>query len=181
MLQLLSKSYKFWFACPACWVIGVGKYDTICNSHWPTYEVWMQYRSTNPEGWVLLYCMQSEGLVNSYFLAHCFHGYIFSPQELYECLPMQAFTEELYNSKYIMDMNPTRRDSVSHIQYLVYLSNHIATGRKICIIIVLSLTVHYAAQVKLTYLSLWRFLLSLRLLFTLAPTPGTANRLQWIG
>ena len=57
----------------------------------------MQYRSTNPEGkaqgmnalpsgFVLLYCIQSEGLVNNYFLAHCFYGhckYVFSPQELY--------------------------------------------------------------------------------------------------
>jgi hypothetical protein len=47
----------------------------------------MQYRSTNPEGgmsasilhtllsgFVVLYCIQSEGLVDNYFLAHCFHG-----------------------------------------------------------------------------------------------------------
>ena len=44
-----------------------------------------------PEGWVFLYCIQSEGLVNNYFLAHCFLGYnkhVVSPQELYECFAL---------------------------------------------------------------------------------------------
>ena len=38
----------------------------------------------------ILYCMQNEGLVDNYFLAHYFHGYNkydFSPHELYERLP----------------------------------------------------------------------------------------------
>ena len=55
----------------------------------------------------ILYCMQNEGLVDNYFLAHYFHGYNkhdFSPQELYECLPDP---QELSNSKH-MDMRPTR-------------------------------------------------------------------------
>ena len=54
-----------------------------------------QIPRARPEGWVLLYCIQSEGLVNKYFLAHCFHGYnkhVFSPQELYECLPWPSGT-----------------------------------------------------------------------------------------
>ena len=36
--------------------------------------------------------------------------------------------QELYNSKH-MDMNPIQGGSVSHIQYLVYLSNHVAMGQ----------------------------------------------------
>ena len=37
------------------------------------------------------------GLVDHYFLAHCFHGYneqchVVSPQELYECLPWPSGT-----------------------------------------------------------------------------------------
>jgi hypothetical protein len=54
-----------------------------------------QIPRAKPEGWVLLYCIQSEGLVDNYFLAHCFHGYnkhVFSPQELYECLPWPSGT-----------------------------------------------------------------------------------------
>ena len=59
---------------------------------------------------MLLYCIQSKGLVDNCFLAHCFHGcnehviIIISPQELYECFPRP---QELYNSKY-MDVSPTR-------------------------------------------------------------------------
>ena len=56
----------------------------------------MQYRSTNPEG-------KARGMSASilhtkrdnYFLAHCFYGYnnlVFSPQELYECLPWPSGT-----------------------------------------------------------------------------------------
>ena len=46
-------------------------------------------------GFVLLYCMQSKGLVNKCFLAHCFLGYnkyVVGPQELYECLPSPSGT-----------------------------------------------------------------------------------------
>ena len=39
----------------------------------------MQYRSTSPEGAArgtsASICIQSEGLVDNYFLARCFHGY----------------------------------------------------------------------------------------------------------
>ena len=59
----------------------------------------MQYRSMSPEGVVrgtsASICIQSEGLVDKYFLAHCFHGYnkhVVSPQELYECLPLPSGT-----------------------------------------------------------------------------------------
>ena len=61
----------------------------------------MQYRSTNPKGKArrmsasILHTQQSEGLVDNYFLAHCFYGYnkhVFSPQELYECLPSPSGT-----------------------------------------------------------------------------------------
>ncbi len=37
--------------------------------------------------------------------------------------------QELYSSKH-MDMSPTPGGSVSHTQYLVYLSDHIAMGLK---------------------------------------------------
>ena len=59
----------------------------------------MQYISMTPEGIVrgrmLIYCIQSEGLVNNYSIACCFHGYnkyVFSPQELYECFPWPSGT-----------------------------------------------------------------------------------------
>ena len=55
----------------------------------------MQYRSTNPEGkarGMLLYCIQSEGLVDNYFLAHGYNKHVFSPQELYECLSSPSGT-----------------------------------------------------------------------------------------
>ena len=50
-----------------------------------------------PSGFVLLYCIQSEGLVDNSFLALCFYGYtiaklVFSLQELYECLPWPSGT-----------------------------------------------------------------------------------------
>ena len=38
-------------------------------------------------------CACAQG--NNYYLAHCFHGYnkhVFSPQELYECLPWPSGT-----------------------------------------------------------------------------------------
>jgi hypothetical protein len=56
---------------------------------------------------VLLYCIQSEGLVDDCFLAHCFCGcnkHVSSSQELYERLPSPSETKHI-----IMDMNPTRR------------------------------------------------------------------------
>ena len=54
----------------------------------------MQYRSTNPKG-------KARGMSASIlhtkrgidFLAHCFHEYnkhVFSPQKLYECLPLPS-------------------------------------------------------------------------------------------
>ena len=60
----------------------------------------MQYISMTPEGiaqgrMLIIYCIQREGLVNNYFIACCFHGYnkhVFSPQELYECLPWLSGT-----------------------------------------------------------------------------------------
>ena len=54
-----------------------------------------QIPRAKPEVCVLLYCIQSEGLFDNYFLAHCFYGYnkhVFSPQELYECLPWPSGT-----------------------------------------------------------------------------------------
>ena len=56
----------------------------------------MQYRSTGKaRGMSASILQQSEGLVDNYFLAHCFYGYnkrVFSPQELYECLPSPSGT-----------------------------------------------------------------------------------------
>ena len=44
-----------------------------------TPEVCTQYTNMTPEGIargrMLIYCIQSEGLANNYFIAHCFHGY----------------------------------------------------------------------------------------------------------
>ena len=54
----------------------------------------MQYISKTLEG-MLIYCIQSEGLVNIYFIACCFYRYdkhVFSPQELYVCLPWPSGT-----------------------------------------------------------------------------------------
>ena len=55
--------------------------------------------STNPKGKVrgmsVLYCIQSEGLVDNNFLAHCLLGdnkHVVSPQEMYECLPSPSGT-----------------------------------------------------------------------------------------
>ena len=63
------------------------------------------------EGGVLLYCIQSEGLVDNYFLAHYFNKHVFSPQELNVC----PCPQELYNSKHMdMDMNPTRRVCITY-------------------------------------------------------------------
>ena len=59
----------------------------------------MQYRRPNPEGKTqgisastYICCIQSEGLVDNYFLAYIvsmdtIRKIYFSPQELYECLP----------------------------------------------------------------------------------------------
>ena len=72
----------------------------------------MQYRSTHPSqgralpsGFMLLYCIQSEGLVdkNYYFLVHCFHGYnkqchVFTVA-LKNCMNVCPGPQELYNSK----------------------------------------------------------------------------------
>ena len=76
----------------------------------------MQYRSTNPkgkaQGMSASILHTKRGLVNNYFLAHCFHGYnkhVFSPQELYECLPWSSGT---------VDMSPTRRDCITYTAVL---------------------------------------------------------------
>ena len=47
-----------------------------------------------------------------------------------ECMNVCLGHEEVYNSKH-MDMNPIWWDCITCIQYLVYLSNCIATGYKI--------------------------------------------------
>jgi hypothetical protein len=70
---------------------------------------------------VLLYCIQSEGLVDNYFLAQCFHAYtinMFSAS--------RTFALALRNC--IIGHEPYKEDCITytvHIQYLVY---HIATG-----------------------------------------------------
>ena len=68
----------------------------------------MQYISMTPKGIargrMLIYYIQSEGLVNNYFIACCFHRY-----NKHVCPGPQ----ELYNSKH-MDMNPTRRDCITY-------------------------------------------------------------------
>ena len=66
---------------------------------------------------------------------------------LKNCMNVCPDPQKLYNSQH-MDMN-LQRETVSHIHYLVYHSNGLEN-----LYIVLSLTVHYAAQVKLTYTSL---------------------------
>ena len=48
---------------------------------------------------------------------------------LKNCMNIYPCPQELYNSKH-MDMNPLQGGTVPHIKYLVYLSNHIATGYK---------------------------------------------------
>ena len=62
------------------------------------------------KGWVFLYCIQSEGLVNNCFLAHCFLEYNKHVTGRHELCPRP---QELYNSKH-MDMNPTRRDCITY-------------------------------------------------------------------
>ena len=67
-------------------------------SAWGLYVIVIdQYRSTNPEGKArgmsasILHTKQGIGK----FLAHCFLGYnkyVFSPQELYKCLPWPSGT-----------------------------------------------------------------------------------------
>ena len=66
-------------------------------------------RRQSPRDECFFIAIQSKGLVDNYFLAHCFYGYnkhVFSPQELYECLH-SAHPQELCNSKH-MDMSLTR-------------------------------------------------------------------------
>ena len=70
---------------------------SVCKSHRDLYIIVINQfpRFALPSGFMLLYCIQSKGLVDDYFLAHCFHGYnkhVFSPQELYECLPWPSGT-----------------------------------------------------------------------------------------
>ena len=90
--------------------------QSVCNSYWPIPEVCMQYRSTDPEGkakgWVFLYCMQSEGLVNNYFLAHCFLDTVNMLLALKNSMNVCSRPQELYNSKHV-DMSPTRRDYIT--------------------------------------------------------------------
>ena len=73
------------------------------------------YRNTNPEGWVLLYSIQSEGLVDNYFPAHCFYRYskhMFLA--LKNCMNVCPGPQDPYNSKHNMDMNPTRRVCITY-------------------------------------------------------------------
>ena len=67
-------------------------------------------------------CMYTnEGLVDDYFLAHCF--YRFNKLTLKNYMNVYPGPQELYNSKH-MDMSPTRRVCITY----TVPCNHIATG-----------------------------------------------------
>ena len=79
--------------------------DVIVIDHFPRFVCSIEARipRAKPKGRVFLYRIQSEGLVNNCFLAHCFLGYnkhAVGPQELYD-------------SKH-MNVNPTRRDCITY-------------------------------------------------------------------
>ena len=60
---------------------------------------------------MLLYGIQSEGLVDNYFLAHCFYGY--NKHVLKNCMNVYPDPQKLYNSEH-MDMIPTRRVCITY-------------------------------------------------------------------
>ena len=80
----------------------------------------MQYINMTPEGIargrMLIYCIQSERLVNNYFIACCFHADTINMfSALKNCMNVCPGPQEPYNSKH-MDMNPTRRDCITYIK-----------------------------------------------------------------
>ena len=76
----------------------------------------------NPEGWVFLYCIQSEVLVSNCFLAHYFLGYNKHSVCLYECLPLPS--ETVYSEH--TDMSPIRMECITYI--VPCIPQHIVTG-----------------------------------------------------
>ena len=82
---------------------------------------------------MLTYCIQSEGLVNNYFITHCFHGYNSalsneSNKMAYVCSKVVMVIIILYPQE-LHGVHPYK-EGLYHIQNLVYLSNNIVTGYK---------------------------------------------------
>ena len=77
----------------------------------------MQYRSMTPKdiarGRMLIYCIQSEGLVSNYYIACCFHGYNNMFSALKNCMNVCPGPQKLYNSKHV-DTSPTKRDCITY-------------------------------------------------------------------
>ena len=75
----------------------------------------MQYISMTPEGiarerMLLIYCIQSEGLVNNYFIALCFHGY--NILTCLHCSVQRTLIIISYPQELCMKFFPTRRDCI---------------------------------------------------------------------